>query len=70
MIKEDVTAAEKLMKFFFLATENVTVGSLLSVRNTSCLFDELKFEIAAGLQISLLKCWLRLKKITFSFCKC
>jgi hypothetical protein len=34
----------------FFATENVTVGSLLSVRNTSWLFDEMKAEITAGLQ--------------------
>jgi hypothetical protein len=33
-----------------LATENVTVGSLLSVGDTFGLFDELKVEITAGLQ--------------------
>jgi len=54
----------------FFVIENVMFGSLLSVRNNSWLFDELKAEFTADLQISLLKCWLRLKKIIFSLCKC
>jgi hypothetical protein len=37
----------------FFVRENVTFGSLISVRNISWMFDQLKVEITAGLQKNL-----------------